>query len=394
MPVPTVKNPNSVLAALEEFDSLGRDAFLNRYGYGRARRYFLKRNGRLYDSKAILGVAHGYENPRFGPLTSSQFSGGEATVQPILEALGFEVRIVPDELYSNQLASTSIAEERSYRKSLWRKVLEAGGPDGLNPTLVRDLGIHRAQHSVWADAARTRRLTGDEYGVTVAVRHHGNRYPDDLGDDVLLYHYPRTRRPGRDAPEILATKNAMQLQLPIFVVIAPESNRRARDVRLAWVEDFDDEAEVFLVTFGDAPAEPSTPPIEDEPFQVVSPGAARYGKTKLRPGQQRFKFNVMKRYGSCCAVCDVDIPEVIDAAHLHPKEHGGSDDPRNGLPLCALHHRAMDAGLFAIDPASFRLVLPEHAITLERLRITRQSLDHLPRRPHPMALTWRWKKSQ
>ena len=44
----------------------------------RARAYFLYENGRYYDSKAIVGVAHGYEFPEEGPLHPADFSGGAA----------------------------------------------------------------------------------------------------------------------------------------------------------------------------------------------------------------------------------------------------------------------------------------------------------------------------
>jgi 5-methylcytosine-specific restriction protein A len=41
---------SSTLSALAEFDHhLGRDAFLARYGFGEARRYFLVHEGRTYD---------------------------------------------------------------------------------------------------------------------------------------------------------------------------------------------------------------------------------------------------------------------------------------------------------------------------------------------------------
>src|SRR5690349_1774033 len=83
----------AVLRAIAEYDALGRDAFLAKYGFGRARSYFLVHDGRLYDSKAIVGAAHGYEHPVVGPLRASDFSGGEATVQAKLEQLGFAVQI-------------------------------------------------------------------------------------------------------------------------------------------------------------------------------------------------------------------------------------------------------------------------------------------------------------
>ena len=81
--------------AMVEFDRLGREAFLSRFGFGQARGYFLVRDGRRYDSKAIVGVAHGYDRPDLGPLLSRDFSGGEARVARRLEALGFKVERPP-----------------------------------------------------------------------------------------------------------------------------------------------------------------------------------------------------------------------------------------------------------------------------------------------------------
>src|SRR5262249_21947826 len=82
---------DAVLAALAEYDRLGQDAFLAKYGFGRAREYELVHDGKRYDSKAIAGVAHGIEFPNLGPLRASEFSGGEATVKRKLEELGFVV---------------------------------------------------------------------------------------------------------------------------------------------------------------------------------------------------------------------------------------------------------------------------------------------------------------
>lgn len=81
----------AVLAAVSEFDEVGRGAFLERYGFRPADRYFLRINDRDYDSKAIVGVAHGKQFPHLGPLRPSEFSGGAATVAKKLEGLGFEV---------------------------------------------------------------------------------------------------------------------------------------------------------------------------------------------------------------------------------------------------------------------------------------------------------------
>jgi hypothetical protein len=82
---------DAVLAAIREFDERGREAFLAAHGFGPARNYFLEYGGVRYDSKAIAGVAHGVQHPRLGPLRAADFSGGEATVKKVLEALGFVV---------------------------------------------------------------------------------------------------------------------------------------------------------------------------------------------------------------------------------------------------------------------------------------------------------------
>jgi hypothetical protein len=87
-------SPGAVNKALNEFDNLGQEAFLRKYGFGEAREYYVRRNNQLYDSKAIVGAAYGYQFPDQGPLNPADFSGGEATVQRKLEELGFEVVVV------------------------------------------------------------------------------------------------------------------------------------------------------------------------------------------------------------------------------------------------------------------------------------------------------------
>ncbi len=91
IPLGDLTDWDAVLNAIAEFDRLGRDRFLAEHGFGRARSYFLRYNDRDYDSKAVVGVAHGYQFPTLGPLSAADFSGGEATVAQLLRGLDFEV---------------------------------------------------------------------------------------------------------------------------------------------------------------------------------------------------------------------------------------------------------------------------------------------------------------
>ncbi|MDP6848972.1 MAG: hypothetical protein QGI24_09310, partial [Kiritimatiellia bacterium] len=57
---------NAVLQAIDECDRIGRQAFLAKHGYHPAKGYWLVHRGRSYDSKAITGVAYGYQHPNRG----------------------------------------------------------------------------------------------------------------------------------------------------------------------------------------------------------------------------------------------------------------------------------------------------------------------------------------
>jgi hypothetical protein len=82
---------NAVLQAMREFDKLGREEFLIKCVFKQAKNYFVESNGKLYDSKAIVGAAFGYQFSKSGPLKPEDFSGGKRTVAPKLESLGFKV---------------------------------------------------------------------------------------------------------------------------------------------------------------------------------------------------------------------------------------------------------------------------------------------------------------
>src|SRR3984957_4074926 len=83
---------DAVLEAIGEYDHLGQARFLERYGFDPARQYLLLHDGKRYDSKAIVGAAHGFL-PGERPLTAGEFSGGEATVGRLLRRLGFAVQV-------------------------------------------------------------------------------------------------------------------------------------------------------------------------------------------------------------------------------------------------------------------------------------------------------------
>jgi len=79
---------DAVDAAMSEAIRMGREAFLENSGFKYATKYLLVHDGRLFDPKAMIGVAHGYVPDR-DRLQSKEFDATEAIHR--LRQLGYEV---------------------------------------------------------------------------------------------------------------------------------------------------------------------------------------------------------------------------------------------------------------------------------------------------------------
>ena len=87
--IASLTDRDAVLKAMREYDGLGRDPFLERYGFGRAKWWYVLHEGRQYDSKAIVGTAIRFQTGQ--PLRASDFTGGEGSVVRKLRSFGFMV---------------------------------------------------------------------------------------------------------------------------------------------------------------------------------------------------------------------------------------------------------------------------------------------------------------
>ncbi|BDZ43599.1 hypothetical protein GCM10025865_28980 [Paraoerskovia sediminicola] len=85
--------PSHILQAIAECDRRGGDTFLKLYGFAPTAGYAVVHEGRSYDTKAILGVAHRYATGRLAP--PDEFSGGADGAAKILRKRGFEVTTPP-----------------------------------------------------------------------------------------------------------------------------------------------------------------------------------------------------------------------------------------------------------------------------------------------------------
>lgn len=96
-PLSSLTSPTAVRLAIEEYQRLGEERFLSTYGFGKSREYTLSAGGKEYASKAIAGVAFGYQFPNEGFLHSGKFSGGVASgsAANVLDLLGFTISNMP-----------------------------------------------------------------------------------------------------------------------------------------------------------------------------------------------------------------------------------------------------------------------------------------------------------
>ncbi|UMA67272.1 HNH endonuclease (plasmid) [Roseivivax marinus] len=91
--------------------------------------------------------------------------------------------------------------------------------------------------------------------------------------------------------------------------------------------------------------------VDDEDIEDQVPEPRRYAVVSAKKALRdaNFKDRVLTAYSHACAMCGVQL-RLLDAAHILPAAHPDStDETRNGIALCALHHRAYDRGLLTFD---------------------------------------------
>lgn len=148
MALADLTDPEAVRKAIEEHDRLGADAFRSKYGFGPARDYFVVHDGKQYDSKAIVGAAHGIQRQDLGPLGAGDFNGGEPTIQK-LRSLGFDVATKSD----------------PSKRAVW---VVRGGREGQGEAEALDSGISAIG---WKEVPDLRQFDSPE-AMAAALREH------------------------------------------------------------------------------------------------------------------------------------------------------------------------------------------------------------------------------
>jgi len=287
--------------------------------------------------------------------------------------------------------TSSIEREITRRLDVWNKLQKSPNWPLVSAQEVKNLGIYGGASGVWVNKNLTSEVAPE--GVAVGLLHTGKHYDDDVDETGILYHYPTTNRPpSRDANEIQAIKNAKVFGIPIFVI---RNLGNAKKVELAWLNDFDDDLRICVLTFHGILTEQNMYLVnQNSPSEPVLFGQRRTTKSSVERAERDplFKFNILKRFAGKCLVTQIDVTEMLDAAHIIPVASGGTEDPNNGLLLAASVHRALDAGLWAINPSSLKIETKADGPDARRMKLDQVDLSNSRNLLNYEALEFRYEK--
>lgn len=185
--------------------------------------------------------------------------------------------------------------------------------------------------------------------ISIRTSLNGPYRLDDLGDDGLLtYAYRGTDPEHRDNKGL---REAFRTRTPL-VYFKEVQNHRYQAI---WpVIILEDHPESLCVRASFDPAYAELQPGRDFADTVASPlDLRRYAwtQTRQRLHQGAFRDMVITAYDSRCAICRLQHPELLDAAHIIPdSDDRGTPVVPNGLSLCKIHHAAYDKNILGISP--------------------------------------------
>lgn len=342
-----ITDAGAVLRAVEEFKALGQTAFLARYGFGKAREYFLVVGGERFDSKAIIGAAHGHQFPEQGPLSASDFSGGDATVKTKLEQLGFSVERIPlnrPPVHAFQYSSSKLQIGATYTREQLRV-----GFGITDATLHTGLFQPRGYSSLWIFL--TERKTPDR-----------TQYEDHLDGDTL--HFQGQTQGRKD--HLIIEHVERNLELLLF-------NRKAKyefegagfryEGPFRYVSHSGQRPSSFILRrIYDEVAQQQ---FQAEQAKLFDPDDVHDGRKRqlraiaLRRGQRAFRSALIEAYEGRCPVTGCDCADALEAAHIFPYQGDQTNAVSNGLLLRADIHVLFDLGMISIDPDNLTVVLAE-----------------------------------
>jgi putative restriction endonuclease len=190
---------------------------------------------------------------------------------------------------------------------------------------------------------------GFQLPLSISTALNGPYRLDDIGQDGLLtYAYRGTDPNLRDN---IGLREALRTRTPMIYF----REVRAHRYQAIWpVIVLEDHPESLCVMAALDPAYTEPKPGMDFAGIEASPlDLRRYAwtQTRQRLHQGAFRDMVISAYDRRCAICRLNHPELLDAAHIIPDgDDLGTPVVPNGLSLCKIHHAAYDQNILGVGP--------------------------------------------
>lgn len=367
---------HEVEKAIAECDRLGRDAFLRRHGFRRARRYLLSYEGRSYDSKAIVGAAHGFL-PGQRPLAASDFSGGAAHAAGLLRSLGFDL--------ADEDGVAAPNPDDLVHRVTHLKVNRSSG----HPALYQPIALLWAMGRALRGEPRLLPWTETEEALKTLLERHGMRgerprpdYPVASLHRVGVWTLRDHTQPVPTAHGDTEVRRWFAANRPLGGLAEPLHDvlRDSGVTRLAVIDALVDtyfdglDSTPLLADVGLADIEstgfPETPGSEPEPWLITAAEyergcrlieqreaetrGGRVPRTTLAPRRSRAARHLVLRRsnGRCenpqCAGQPADVTDrnhpILEVDHVRDLAGGGRDHPGQMVALCPNCHAVKTRG--------------------------------------------------
>jgi ribosomal protein S27AE len=344
----------AVVEAMREYDELGADQFLAKYGFAPARKYRVAELGRQYDSKAIAGVAHGYATGH--TLTSSEFVGGQDTVVKTLVGLGF--RFAP--IAADQTRAWLVLAKLDYRRL------------GGSTTYDDDASSHYSYDSNVANSQQV--SVGDRlvlWDETTLIGASTVASISERPGTKLISRCPNCTRTNFEPRKTMTPRfrcGDCHYEFEEPKVTEVDVTLYQTDHSQGWVDlggmldgaflrtltgysqnsirrinDWNEFAFAIEAVAGSG----ALTPVKIAQSQVIAGGHA-VRQVNVRIGQPAFRAELIRKHGHVCAFSGPAPAEALEACHLYSYAEIGRHEADGGLLLRRDLHRLFDRGLLAV----------------------------------------------